>query len=779
MADNTNIKPVGLSQTPASDPYAEIPSQLPSDIDPAQLPTLDLTDLSEELQKEELYGGRPGEAFAGEALSTATLGLSDVALRAAGVTPERLREVRERAPEATAAGVAAGVVGPALVSGGTSLAAKGASAGFKAANLGGKVAQEAVKDVLKDKVRGEAARKILETAARGAGEGAIVGVGEAISDAVLERKELTGQNIVATAGAGALLGAGFGAAFGTAAATLPLVKPGFTRLGKKLKSDAQRLIDPTDAALDIVAAGRPATQMRLKEQLGDEIVDYFQDRLGARVLTTADDYVQANAKIQRAAGKEIETITNQLDDIITKQPELFAAKRNQIYSRFLERLDEFTEKLGPASLDNPNKRMILNRYRRTLNKLATSEKPFSFKELNKLRKDYGDLARYVGKEPTPSFDANVARQLYPTARNVIDELATEADQLAPGIGTALKNANKDFYFATTLAKPLAISAQKGANILSWSDAVEAGVLGGVAGVPGIAVAAGRKFFKSTVAKNLTILADLRRQQEATQKLIDKSLKGFFQGKLAKAKPLASPQVLVNAGFAINPGTKKAPKTRAEGFKNIQANLNALTTNPDLLTEMLARTTRRVALVSPAVAQETQATLARAVAFLAQKLPKDNSPPSLFQRPYQPAEFELAKFERYLQAVEQPLSVLEDLERGALTREHVEALQAVYPELYLELKTQALQMIANSPDMAYNKKLQISTLLDIPGDSAQDPDTFMELQGNFAPQQQAAPQAGGGGGVPVNVQATQAKSLEQIGVAGRTQSGVQKLATRKG
>jgi hypothetical protein len=95
-----------------------------ADINPADLPELDLTKLDAEIRKEQKYGNKGAEAYLGQTLNTVTFGASDALAVAAGADPERLREVRALNPDEAAAGTATGIILPALATMGGSAAAQ-------------------------------------------------------------------------------------------------------------------------------------------------------------------------------------------------------------------------------------------------------------------------------------------------------------------------------------------------------------------------------------------------------------------------------------------------------------------------------------------------------------------------------------------------------------------------------------------------------------------------------------------------------------------------------
>jgi hypothetical protein len=147
------------------------------------------------------------------ALRGATLGLSDVAIRAGlgQETAEFAREVRDVSPTASIAGeIAGGVAGLAAP---IAPVAAATAAGAKAASVIGRGAQQLT-----------AVQKMGRALVGGTVEGAAIGAGQTVSEMALADPELTAQKAVANVGLGALFGgglsvAGRGLLEGTKAAT--------------------------------------------------------------------------------------------------------------------------------------------------------------------------------------------------------------------------------------------------------------------------------------------------------------------------------------------------------------------------------------------------------------------------------------------------------------------------------------------------------------------------------------------------------------------------------
>lgn len=717
-----------------------------SDINPNELPPLDVTALEQELKKESQFGSRPIEAALGSAASAATFGLSDAALVEAGVSPERLREVRDRESTASTLGTAAGIVGPALATMGTSTAAQAAGAGVKAVTAAGRAAELAAAEALVPAL-GKTAGTIAAKGVGGAAEGALAGAGQLVSDVALERKDLSAESALATVGTGALLGGGFGVALGTAQATLAPAAKKITSLSSKVKKVAEEgleeITDPVEASLR-VTSDTPAQRLKLRERLGsnaEALPTYLKENLELGTLSTPSQLLSKNAEVVEAAGKQIGAISKRLDELTAEGS--VVVSRAEAYSPLLKRVDDELEKLGPARNATASERRILNRYRNDIIAFGANEAPFSFTEFDKFRKILQGK-KFKGGGALESFEANLADGLRWEARQVVDTIAQAASEVEPALSAGLKKANKTYAIGSTLEPFLETVAERKPGLSSPLD-----------------------FIADTTARsarNAAVINDIAARTAQVQKTISDSVKSFFN-KPRSAKisvSLPSTQVLLNSGFSIDQDTNKVPTTKDQAFTNIKKNIVQFQEDPEKLVELIAKRTVRVANADAGVAAAMQSSLANAVQFLGSKIPLNAAPSGLFAKPYKPSSLELAKFERYLQVIEKPLTVLADLEKGTLTREHAEALKAVYPELYKEIQQTALQYVVDGKNVPYEKRVQLGILLDIPADSSLDSETILSLQASFQPSEDQP---------PVN---TTVSGLQNVEVASRMSTDVQKV-----
>lgn len=210
--------------------------------------------------------------------------------------------------------------------------------------------------------------------------------------------------------------------------------------------------------------------------------------------------------------------------------------------------------------------------------------------------------------------------------------------------------------------------------------------------------------------------------------MNKAIDGFVSG--AKNVRSAAPYSVAVLG-----------QTKQEEKKNYEKNrvvLTDLMTDNNKLQKYLEEKVFDVKELNPRLYSTTVAKAANALTFLKSKLPQDmlaskRLQPQLSQ--YQPTDIEMIKFKRYLSAVDNPLSVMDDLQKGIISTEGVETLKAVYPELFNEIKSKIMVKLSElKTELPYAKRLQLSMLFGVPLEPSLDYNKLQQLQQNFAPQE---------------------------------------------
>jgi hypothetical protein len=166
-------------------------------------------------------------------------------------------------------------------------------------------------------------------------------------------------------------------------------------------------------------------------------------------------------------------------------------------------------------------------------------------------------------------------------------------------------------------------------------------------------------------------------------------------------------------------------------------LEELAANPDKILDHVVDSTTGVS-DDPALQSALQTKGMQAANFLIEKMPKRPEVNNVFGTApkYKPSDQELSKWNRYVRAVDNPMTILDDLNAGILTPESVEAVRTIYPDIYAQMSQKIIDKMATvKKPISYQAKLQISTLLGIPISSALGPQFIQSMQGNIQPEQQ--------------------------------------------
>lgn len=164
-------------------------------------------------------------------------------------------------------------------------------------------------------------------------------------------------------------------------------------------------------------------------------------------------------------------------------------------------------------------------------------------------------------------------------------------------------------------------------------------------------------------------------------------------------------------------SKLTPEESKKKFTKLAEKITSLNNDPNHLLDKLAGSTKDVYAAAPGVASSVQALAMRTTQFLATKLPMEKSQGPLSD-PMPPSLAEIAKFDRYLTAVDSPVGVLDDVKRGTISQEALEALQVVHPKLYMQMKQSIFSHMAGLKDrnkIPYQTKMAVSRFMGEPLD----------------------------------------------------------------
>ena len=155
-----------------------------------------------------------------------------------------------------------------------------------------------------------------------------------------------------------------------------------------------------------------------------------------------------------------------------------------------------------------------------------------------------------------------------------------------------------------------------------------------------------------------------------------------------------------------------PEKVAGEFVEIRDELRGLVEDPMSLYERVSLVTSNVSLLDQDVGEDMALRMVSAAQYLNSVIPQGVVDP-LTSEESLPSHIEIDSFIDKYMALQDPLSLLDDLAMGRLTHDTVEAVVTVYPKLYAEMATTVLETMREVKDISYQDKIVINQFLGIP------------------------------------------------------------------
>jgi len=270
-----------------------------------------------------------------------------------------------------------------------------------------------------------------------------------------------------------------------------------------------------------------------------------------------------------------------------------------------------------------------------------------------------------------------------------------------------------------------------------------------------------------IGQAVTALLDLERRATMERALsglvgnadkrINDAVRAFVRGAERPGKIIAE----AARGAAVEAGTKPAPQIKPkeavakelataapketreamarDALKQI-ATVTAVVGTPGALDAFaFAGTGPMQFTTDPRLATSVANASARAMTFLYAKRPptfeSDTLQPNLVAR--QLSDGQLSTWRAYATTAAQPLSVLDDLQRGTVRREQVETLRALYPAIYSSIQSKILDELHTSrAQISFNQRVLLFQLFGSATDPSLKPQTIAAIQSSFTPAQPA-------------------------------------------
>ena len=236
--------------------------------------------------------------------------------------------------------------------------------------------------------------------------------------------------------------------------------------------------------------------------------------------------------------------------------------------------------------------------------------------------------------------------------------------------------------------------------------------------------------------------------EKPGKVVAEIAKGAARKAANADKP--APQIKPKEAIAKELATAAPKDTRAkmaeDALRQI-ATVTAVAGTPQAMEAFAFQGTQPMQFTTdPRLATTVANASARAMAFLYAKRPptfeSDTLQPNLVSR--QLSDGQLAQWRAYATTAAQPLSVLDDLQRGTVRREQAETLRALYPAIFSSIQAKILDQLHDSrAQISFNQRVLLFQLFGAATDPSLKPQTMAAIQASFQPVPPSAPRGGRG------------------------------------
>lgn len=586
------------------------------------------------------------------------------------------------------------------------------------------------------------AQKALSKGAGASIEGALYGAGNQISEDALGDRELAADKMLAAVGHGALFAGGIGVGLGAAGV---LASKALEKASPKLKELA------ATQAVDAISYGglAPKKLMRAAEKLPGGREGLGAELLESGIVSKFDNAHTIAPKIETAMGEAGAKLSTTLDTLTAK-----GAK--------MEELSSITKKIATDAESVLGRLKDLNKggYGKVEDAVTSLEKwfadkPLTLRSLRDFRSELDGRINFARLDLQPTAPTSDSLEALLSVRRTLEGVVEETvdrEGARLGISDALLDtykADKLRYRRLTVANDLAQDTvtrmNKNAGLSLTDKMVGVGEMAGAlaAGHPlgvlgGVAASYGSKLVRergnATAAHYLNKVADLAAVQSTIRGVdarLSEDIDQFMRGKPSKEPPMRIKSAAERTR-TFDAGVKKARSA---------ADVEAVTKASEEHIQGLQSS-------APKTAAAFTRAASRAAAFLASKIPPEKKEFKTLQpqlaKPIPPTHDEQETFLHYNRAINNPMSVFQDLSRGELTPEAVETLRVVYPTLYQHMKEMVLNH-ALEPDakkMTYDQEIQLAYMFGEPTNPTLEPSFIQAMQANYGPPAQGGKKGGG-------------------------------------
>lgn len=732
----------------------------------------------------------------------------------------KLNEYKEVAPNASALGEAAGLLGGlALGSGEVGGGLKGLGLVQRGITGAGRAVEGAAARALGAEAATSLGGRVLSRGiSSGLGsalEGAIYAEGHAASEAALGDEVLTGEKMAAALEHGGGLGFGIGFGLGGLSGAIGRAteKSGLTAAREASIADAE-VAAGNSVRSRISQAAREQANINTFKAMGGTKSEFAKMRRFSDLDYTAEALREG---IEQRTGKSIGYHTPEsINEYATKELKLTESTKKKLLSSI-----DKDGVVGPSAdaLNQAARDEILAPHMRTdviesaapkmkldyelpaemaANDTAATRTfidPLAAKSLKPLQKLMGQVEESLGENAT-------FRQWY-DARKMIDDAIDRAgafsakgnnlsskylleyrrlfekefdaagERAARELGSSFEqqwNATQKFQKALIFAKE-ATESKANSKILNNSlnlNSVIAAAGAGAFGGPlwGLGAAVVGKVIKdrgdqisADVLSRVAKLTEVQQAVARTDARIASGVSKLFSGVIPTNVQL-SPAVT-----ARRVGTYYASEDKRKDFEKTANEIRMAQASPQITAEKLRKAYSPYALEAPKSTAAAMATTARGVWYLHSKLPPTSTDPysvtPQFEKPNQMvSDAQVNEFMNRVQTFRDPVGVLDLAAKNKATRAHIETMQAIYPKMYEQMKSDATRAATQAKrPLTYQEKIKVGVLYGTPTDVSMTPQFQKAIQGTFLPTH--PPQNKVPSGTSLNLAKSTASTMDRV------------------
>lgn len=199
--------------------------------------------------------------------------------------------------------------------------------------------------------------------------------------------------------------------------------------------------------------------------------------------------------------------------------------------------------------------------------------------------------------------------------------------------------------------------------------------------------------------------------------------------MREPEPRPAPLVVPRTAAEIVQARQETPVEDTP--ESIAKHVVSMAGNPDRMLATVERAGDEFDEHAPTVAQDLRTSIANVVQYLADKAPKEKvlSPG---MPPVPPSRAEVMRFNRYVRAIKDPTSILDDAFAGTLTPEAVDAVRTIYPQVYASMQADIAERIGNIANIPYSRRIQLSALLGQDVTGTMSPAMVVPAQKSYMP-----------------------------------------------